>query len=60
MTLVEFFDDVPIDNMVSCLAIKPEKIIFVGENKIMKKREPAYLRLMEKYSMQVVLEYIAI
>lgn len=60
MTLVEFFDDVPIDNMVSCLAIKPEKIIFVGENKIMKKREPAYLRLMEKYSMQVVLEYKAI
>ena len=60
MTLIEFFDDVPIDNMVSCLSIKPEKVVFVGDKKPMKKQEDVYLRLTEKYNIQVVFEYVAI
>jgi len=59
MTLIEFFDDVPIDNMVSCLSIKPEKVVFVGDKKPMKKQEDVYLRLTEKYNIQVVFEYVS-
>lgn len=39
MTVVEFFDGVSINNMVSCLTIKSEKIIFIGEKKLMKKQQ---------------------
>lgn len=45
MTIVEFFDHVSIDNMASCLAMKPQKIIFIGENKIMRAQTEAYRRL---------------
>lgn len=57
MTIVEFFDGVSIDNMASCLAIKPDKIIFIGENKPMKKQEDAYLRLIKSKGLEVVLDY---
>ena len=57
MTIVEFFDGVSIDNMASCLAIKPNKIIFIGENKPMKKQEDAYLRLIKAKGLEVILDY---
>ena len=60
MTLIEFFDDVSIDNVVSFLSIEPEKVVFVGDKKPMKKQEDVYLRLTEKYNIQVVFEYVAI
>lgn len=37
MTIVEFVDGVSIDNMASCLTIKPDKIIFIGEKAAIKK-----------------------
>ena len=57
MTIVEFFDGVSIDNMASCLAVRPDKIIFIGENKPMKKQEAAYMRLISSYNMEVVFDY---
>lgn len=57
MTIVEFFDGVSIDNMASCLTIKPDKIIFIGENKPMKKQEDAYLRLIKSKGLEVILDY---
>lgn len=56
MTVVEFFDRTSIENMVSCLAINPEKIILVGENKQMKKQETVYKRFLEKQNRKVLLE----
>ncbi len=57
MTIVEFFDGVSIDNMASCLAIKPDKIIFIGENKPMKKQEDAYNRFINSYGIEVKFDY---
>ena len=57
MTIVEFFDGVSIDNMASCLAIRPKKIIFIGENKPMKKQEDAYLRFITSQNMNVEFDF---
>lgn len=57
MTVVEFFDGVSIDNMASCLAIKPDKIIFIGDKKPMRKQEKAYLRFAESCGIKVAFDY---
>ena len=57
MTVVEFFDGVSINNMVSCLAIKPEKIIFIGQKKMMKKQEEAYRRFVNRHGIKVDFEF---
>lgn len=57
MTIVEFFDDVSINNMASCIAIKPDKIIFIGEKKPMHKQEAAYLRVINACGIDVSFEY---
>lgn len=57
MTVVEFFDGVSIENMASCLAIRPEKIIFIGEKKPMKKQEEIYRRFIFSYGLDAELDY---
>ncbi len=57
MTVVEFFDGVSINNMISCLAIKPDKIIFIGKNEMMKKQEEVYTRFIKNRGMQVSFEF---
>ncbi len=57
MTVVEFFDGVSINNMVSCLAIKPDKIIFIGKSEMMKDQEEVYRRFIAKHKMQVAFEF---
>lgn len=60
MTVVEFFDKVSIDNMISCITIRPEKIIFIGETKPMKKQQEAYRRFTHNQGIEVEFEYRAI
>lgn len=60
MTVVEFFDGVSINNMVSCLTLKPEKIIFIGEKKLMKKQQNIYENFANKYEVIVSFEYRSI
>lgn len=60
MTVVEFFDGVSIYNMASCLAIKPQKIIFIGENKPMRKQEETYLRFITSHNMNVEFDFRSI
>lgn len=57
MTIVEFFDGVSICNMASCLAMKPDKIIFIGENKPIEKQKAVYSRFISSYGMQVDLTH---
>ena len=57
MTIVEFFDGVSMDNMASCLAIKPDKVIFIGVNTLMEKQKAAYSRLAESHGLNVEFEY---
>ena len=42
MTVIEFFDRTPIENMVSCLTLFPDKIIFIGNGKEMKRQKAVY------------------
>lgn len=37
MTVVEFFINSPLENMISCLSMKPDKVIFVGEGRKMRR-----------------------
>lgn len=60
MTIVEFYDGVSIHNMVSCLTAKPEKVIFIGERKLMLTEEAAYRRFVERKGIQVEFEFRAI
>lgn len=58
MTIVEFFDRTPIENMVSCLANRPQKIIFVGEkSRLEKQRDQFYRFLDEVENFVTVIEY---
>lgn len=57
MTVVEFFDGVSICNMVSCLTIKPDKIIFIGDRKPMAKQEAAYSRFAANQGLDVTFGY---
>lgn len=60
MTVVEFFDKVSIDNMISCFTIKPQKIVFIGDNKPMHKQEETYKRFVEKQGLSVEFDYKSI
>ncbi len=42
MTIIELFDKSPIENMVSCLSMRPDKVIFVGDGKQMEKQEKIF------------------
>ena len=48
MTIVEFYDSTPIENMVSCLAYRPEKIIFIGDKKELERKEPHFYRFLDE------------
>lgn len=47
MVIVEFFSQTPIENMVSTLANSPERVIFLGEYKKMKRYDPVFRRFLE-------------
>ena len=50
MTVVEFFEKSPFENMVSCLTIKPKKLIFLGDKPQMAKTISTYEKfLASKY-----------
>ena len=61
MTIVEFYDHSPIENMVTCLANQPERIIFLGERKELElQREHFYRFLDEIDNFETVLDFRAI
>ncbi len=60
MTVVEFFDGVSICNMITCLATKPQKVIFIGDKSPMKKQEEVYKRFIEKHCLSVEFEFRSI
>lgn len=49
MTLIEIFDRTPVENIITTLAIKPDRVIFVGpESKKARRAIPAYQQILEK------------
>lgn len=58
MVIVEFFCQSPIDNMISALVNAPEKVVFVGESKAMKRYDPIFRRFLDAVGNSVTqLEY---
>lgn len=46
MTYIEFFDKEPCENVIACLSLAPERVIFIGENsKVMKRHIENYRRV---------------
>lgn len=57
MTIVEFFDRTPIENMISCLTVQPDKIVFIGEKKPMKRQEEIYNEFLAEKGLTVEFEF---
>lgn len=57
MTAIELFDRKPIENVISSLTTKPDKIIFVGDGETMKKFEPTYRKFLENRGLNTELEF---
>lgn len=58
MVIVEFFSQTPIENMISALANRPERVIFLGEYKKMKRYDPVFHRFLESVgNTETQLEY---
>ena len=60
MTAIEFYDKAPVDNVVCALTTVPDKIIFIGDGKEMRRFEPAYRNFLQKRGLDVELEYRSI
>lgn len=57
MTAIEFFDRTPLDNIISSITTVPDKIIFIGDDKEMKKFHSVHKAFLEKRNINTVLEY---
>ena len=58
MTLIEFYDKSPLENIVSSLAIRPEKTVFLGSNiKLMAREMKRYQDLLKDKDIIVDMEY---
>ncbi|MBQ8768893.1 MAG: DUF1887 family protein [Oscillospiraceae bacterium] len=56
MTIVEFFEKTPFENMISCLTAKPDKVIFLGDTAQMKKTIPVYERFLKNKGYKTKIE----
>lgn len=57
MTVIELFSSSPIDNMISCLTVNPDKVVFVGDGRKMRNRVKSYAVIAERIGMKTVFEY---
>lgn len=60
MTIIEFYDRTPIENVISALINVPDKIIFIGNNEAKHKLNRIYRPLLEQHvpDAQIVYKYI--
>lgn len=60
MTVIEFFDKSPIENIISAFTICPEKIIFIGDTKIIGKSLPLYKSFLAEKSLNIEMVAISV
>ena len=48
MTILEFFDKNPLENLVTALTLRPERIIFFGNGELMQQQRDACISLLKK------------
>lgn len=58
MTLLEFFEDAPIENMISCLYLKPERVIFLGNQQEIGAEVKRYREYIEKYKPTPIIDSV--
>lgn len=56
MTIVEFFEKTPFENMISSLTAKPDKVIFLGDLAQMSKTIPVYERFLKSKHIKTKIE----
>ncbi len=56
MTAIEFFEQSPIDNIISTLTATPDKIIFIGDRKVMERFAPVYQRFTDGRGLHIQTE----
>lgn len=59
MTLVEFYAKTPIENMVGCFALNPDKVIFLCDGRNAKKSIEAYKVLAKRMNYDTVFETVS-
>ena len=57
MTAIEFYDRTPIENIISTLTTTPDKIIFIGDGKLMGKFNEIHQEFLEKRGLNIELVY---
>lgn len=57
LTIIECFERTPIENMISCLAVKPEKVIFIGRSAKMPQELELYRRFLQHKKLLTKIEY---
>lgn len=57
MTAVEFYGRTPIENVISSLTTVPDKIIFIGDGKVMRKFDSVYHTFLEKRGLNIEIAY---
>ena len=48
MTVVELFDKSAVENVISCLTFRPDKLIYLGDRKFMERESRGLCKLLEK------------
>lgn len=57
MTLIELYDRTPVENIITSLALKPEKVVFVGsEGRKIKRAVPLYKRIFDGRGMNIEIQ----
>lgn len=56
MTVVEFFINSPLENMISCLSMRPDKVIFVGDGRKMRRFVNVYENVARRLGINSVFE----
>lgn len=57
MTAVEFYDRTPIENVISSLITVPDKIVFIGDSKVMKKFDKVYHSFLNSRGLSIEVAY---
>lgn len=57
MTLIELFDRTPVENIITSLALKPEKVIFIGsESRKIKRAVCLYQQIFDRRGLKIEIE----
>ncbi len=60
MTIIELFDDNPINNIAALLANSPDKVIFLGEGSVMKHSVKAIETIIQAHKLKTETEYVSV